>query len=45
MSGDLVYLLRLGVPVEEIARRAGRTTAAIEHELRQHADKAERGHQ
>ena len=30
---DLEYLIRLGVPVEEIARRAGRTVKAIEAEL------------
>lgn len=44
MSGDIVYLLQLGVSVEEIARRCGRTTTAIENELRREAERQETGH-
>lgn len=32
-AGDIRYLLRLGLNLEEIARRAGRTKLAIEKEL------------
>lgn len=34
MSSDICYLLQLGVPMEEIARRASRTVTSIENELR-----------
>lgn len=43
MSGDIEYLRRLGVPVEEIARRCGRTTTAIENELRREQQRQEVG--
>jgi len=32
-AGDIRYLLELGLTVEEIAHRAGRTKLAIEKEL------------
>lgn len=32
-AGDLRYLLNLGLSLEEVARRAGRTKLAIEKEL------------
>lgn len=32
-AGDIRYLLALGLTLEEIARRAGRTPLAIEKEL------------
>lgn len=32
-GGDIRYLLSLGLTVEEVARRAGRTPLAIEKEL------------
>lgn len=34
MSRDLHYLLELGVSLEEIARRTGRTVTAIKAELK-----------
>lgn len=33
MAADIIYLLNLGVTIEEIAARAGRTVTAIQHEL------------
>ncbi|WP_146008981.1 helix-turn-helix domain-containing protein [Zhihengliuella halotolerans] len=33
MARDIEYLLRLGLSIEEIARRAGRTPTAIRNEL------------
>ncbi|GAB3191796.1 hypothetical protein GCM10027061_20400 [Nesterenkonia suensis] len=33
MSSDIRYLLSLGVSVEEVARRAGRTVSAVQAEL------------
>lgn len=33
MAADIIYLLNLGVTMEEIAARAGRTVTAIQHEL------------
>jgi IS30 family transposase len=41
MSGDLKYLLDLGLTVEEIAHRAGRTPLAITKELEKDQDDAE----
>jgi hypothetical protein len=32
-GGDIRYLLRLGLDLEEVARRAGRTPLAIQKEL------------
>ena len=32
-GGDIRYLLGLGLTVDEIAHRAGRTPKAIQHEL------------
>ena len=36
MAGDIEYLLTLGLTIEEIAQRAGRTPTAIQHELDEH---------
>lgn len=36
MAGDIIYLLDLGVSIEEIAERAGRTPTAIQAELDAH---------
>lgn len=33
MAGDIIYLLNLGVTIEEIAERAARTPTAIQAEL------------
>lgn len=33
MAGDIEYLLTLGLTIDEIAHRAGRTPTAIQHEL------------
>lgn len=41
MAGDILYLLSLGVTLEEIAQRAGRTTTAIQHELDEHQKRVE----
>lgn len=38
-AGDLRFLLGLGLSVEQLARRTGRTKTAIEYELRQDEDK------
>jgi IS30 family transposase len=38
MSGDLRYLLDLGLTIEEIAHRAGRTPLAITKELEKEQD-------
>ncbi|WNN96021.1 hypothetical protein SEA_HIRKO_71 [Arthrobacter phage Hirko] len=37
-GGDIRYLLDLGLTVDEIAHRAGRTAKAITHELEQGED-------
>jgi hypothetical protein len=37
-GGDIRYLLGLGLTVDEIAHRAGRTVKAITHELEQDQD-------
>lgn len=37
-GGDIRYLLGLGLTVDEIAHRAGRTVKAITHELEQDND-------
>lgn len=39
MAGDLRFLLSLGVGVDELASRTGRTRTAIEYELRQTDEK------
>ncbi|MGV2855400.1 hypothetical protein ACNPON_17620 [Glutamicibacter sp. AGC13] len=36
MAGDIEYLLTLGLTIDEIAHRAGRTPTAIQHELDEH---------
>lgn len=36
MAGDIEYLLTLGLTVDEIAQRAGRTPTAIQYELDEH---------
>lgn len=41
MAGDILYLLSLGVTLEEIAHRAGRTVTAIQHELDEHRKRVE----
>lgn len=33
MTADLLYLIELGVSLEELARRTGRTVTAIKYEL------------
>jgi len=33
MAADIEYLLTLGLTIEDIAERAGRTPTAIQHEL------------
>jgi hypothetical protein len=42
MSGDLRYLLDLGLSVEEIAARAARTPLAITKELEKDEDDADK---
>lgn len=45
MASDIEYLLSLGVPMEEIARRASRTVTSIENELRRaHEATPDRAH-
>ncbi|MGQ3384492.1 hypothetical protein [Glutamicibacter sp. TV12E] len=39
MAGDIIYLLNLGVTIEEIAERAGRTPTAIQAELDAYSEK------
>lgn len=36
MAADIEYLLTLGLTIEDIAERAGRTPTAIQHELDAH---------
>lgn len=36
MAGDIEYLLTLGLTIEDIAERAGRTPTAVQHELDAH---------
>lgn len=38
MTGDLAWLLELGVPVSELAERCGRTEKAVTTELEQWND-------
>jgi len=37
-AGDIRYLLALGLDLDEVARRAGRTRLAIEKELEKDAE-------
>jgi len=39
VAGDIIYLLKLGVTIEEIAERAGRTPTAIQAELDAHSER------
>ena len=43
LSRDLQWLLELGVPVEEIARRAGRTVTAIRAEIETYEEEKDYG--
>lgn len=38
---DLHYLLNLGVPVDNIAHRIGRTTTAVRHHLKEETEQME----
>lgn len=41
MAGDIEYLLTLGLSIEDVAERAGRTPTAIQHELDAHRARIE----
>jgi predicted transcriptional regulator len=40
-TADLTYLLELGIPVENIATRIGRTPTAVRHLIREEQERIE----
>ena len=41
MTTDIVYLLRLGLTVEQVATRAGTTVTAVRRELEKEAERVQ----